>query len=76
MIEDIRRALKEAEELQNKYEIEEKDFLGVYQKAWTHGDSPVMGGYKAGQMAHPVAVIIFGNKLKEVRPEQVIFKED
>ena len=41
-------------------------FYGVFQKAWTHGDSLSVGGYKAGQIAYPVAVVNWGEGLTEV----------
>lgn len=58
------------------YEIEEKDFLGIFQKAWTHGASATIGGFPAGQKAHPVAVIRYEGRLHEVYPAQVEFKEE
>lgn len=41
-------------------------FYGVFQKAWTHGDSLLAGGFKAGQIAYPVAVVDWGEGLREV----------
>lgn len=32
--------------------------LGFYQKAWTHDASPLIGGFPAGQIAYPVAVVL------------------
>ena len=32
--------------------------VGFYQKAWTHGASIVIGGFPAGQVAFPVAVVL------------------
>lgn len=32
--------------------------IGFYQKAWTHGASPLIGGFSAGQIAYPVAVVL------------------
>ncbi len=46
-------------------------FYGVFQKAWTHGESFVVGGYPAGQMAFPVAVVDYGEGLKEVGVDTV-----
>ena len=46
-------------------------FYGVFQKAWTHGDSAVIGGFKAGQMAFPVAVVDYGEGLKEMKVDDV-----
>lgn len=31
---------------------------GFYQKAWTHGASIAIGGFPAGQVAYPVAVVL------------------
>lgn len=33
--------------------------IGFFQKAWTHGDSPLLGGFKAGQIAFPAALVMF-----------------
>lgn len=52
-------------------ELIEADFYGVFQRAWTHGDSLLVGGFKAGQIACPVAVIDTGEGLKEVDVEDV-----
>ena len=46
-------------------------FYGVFQEAWTHGESLVVGGFPAGQMAFPVAVVDYGDGLTEVNVEQV-----
>lgn len=32
--------------------------IGFYQKAWTHDASPLTGGFPAGQIAYPVAVVL------------------
>lgn len=32
--------------------------VGFYQKAWTHGASITVGGFPAGQIAYPVAVVL------------------
>lgn len=32
--------------------------IGFYQKAWTHDASPLIGGFTAGQIAYPVAVVL------------------
>lgn len=32
--------------------------VGFYQKAWTHGASIMVGGFPAGQEAHPVALVL------------------
>ena len=52
-------------------ELIEADFYGVFQEAWTHGDSLMVGGFKAGQIAYPVAVIDRGYGLEEVNIENV-----
>ena len=49
----------------NKETIE-ANFYGVFQKAWTHGESALVGGFSAGQTAYPVAVVDWGEGLKEV----------
>lgn len=63
----------------NKYgETVEADFYGVFQKAWTHGESALVGGFSAGQIAYPVAVIDMGCGLEEVNIKDVkeIWEED
>ena len=56
----------------NKYgETVEADFYGVFQRAWTHGESALIGGFSAGQTAYPVAVVDWGEGLKEVDVEVV-----
>lgn len=32
--------------------------VDFYQKAWTHGASLMIGGFPAGQVAYPVAVVL------------------
>ena len=32
--------------------------IGFYQKAYTHGASIMVGGFPAGQIAYPVAVVL------------------
>ena len=32
--------------------------IGFYQKAWTHDASPLIGGFPAGQVSYPVAVVL------------------
>lgn len=32
--------------------------IGFYQEAWTHGASVFVGGFPAGQVARPVAVVL------------------
>lgn len=57
--------------INKKGELIEADFYGVFQRAWTHGDSLLVGGFKAGQTAYPVAVIDMGYGLEEVNIENV-----
>lgn len=52
-------------------ELIEADFYGVFQKAWTHGESAFVGGFSAGQVAYPVAVVDWGEGLTEVNVENV-----
>lgn len=53
-------------------ETKEAAFYGVFQKAMTHGDSLLVGGYKAGQIAYPVAVVDWGEGLREVYVYDVV----
>lgn len=52
------------------------EFTGVFQHSHTHGDSPMIGGFKAGQISYPVAVIKSGNRLYEVKLNEIRFIED
>lgn len=45
---------------------------GVFQRATTHGDSLLVGGFKAGQIAYPVAVVDWGEGLTEVNVADVL----
>ena len=47
-------------------------FYRVFQKATTHGNSLLVGGFKAGQMAYPVAVVDWGEGLREVDVADVV----
>lgn len=49
----------------------EAEFMGVFQTAWTHGESPLVGGHKAGQIAFPVAVVKYDGKLYELELKRV-----
>lgn len=49
----------------------EADFYGVFQRAWTHGESALIGGFSAGEVAYPVAVVDWGEGLTEVNVENV-----
>lgn len=57
--------------INKKGELIEADFYGVFQRAWTHGESALIGGFSAGQTAYPVAVIDTGRGLEEVDVEDV-----
>lgn len=52
-------------------ELIEAIFYGIFQRAWTHGESAFVGGYGAGQVAYPVAVVDWGEGLTEVNIENV-----
>lgn len=43
------------------------EFLGVFQHSHTHGDSLMRGGFKAGTVAYPVAVILS----KDLKPIEI-----
>ena len=46
--------------------------VGFYQEAWTHGDSPLLGGFKAEQLAFPAAVVMFeSGEIRTVRADAV-----
>lgn len=48
-------------------------FIGVFQHSHTHGDSPMIGGFKAGQISYPVAVVRSGSRLYQVELDNVRF---
>lgn len=52
-------------------ELIEADFYGIFQRAWTHAESALIGGRSAGQVAYPVAVVDWGEGLMEVNMENV-----
>ena len=54
---------------------ERADFVGVFQYSYTHGDSPMVGGCKAGQVSYPVAVVRFGGKLYQLKLDEIDFCE-
>ena len=54
---------------------ERADFIGVFQYSYTHGDSPFVGGYKAGQVSYPIAVVRFGGKLYQLKLDEIDFCE-
>ena len=39
-------------------EKEKALLIGFFQEAWTHGASIAIGGFPAGQAAHPVALVL------------------
>lgn len=54
---------------------ERADFIGVFQYSYTHGDSPFVNGYKAGQVSYPVAVVRFGGKMYQLKLNEIDFCE-
>lgn len=54
---------------------ERADFIGVFQHSYTHGDSLMVGGCKAGQVSYPVAVVRFGGKLYQLKLDEIDFCE-
>lgn len=54
---------------------EKSVFIGVFQYSYTHGDSPMIGGYKAGQVSYPVAVVRSGGKLYQLKFDEIDFCE-
>ena len=46
-------------------------FYGVFQKAYTYAGGMSIGSAPAGQVSYPVAVVNYGDGLKEVSIEQV-----
>lgn len=55
---------------------ERANFVGVFQYSYTHGDSLMVGGYKAGQVSYPVAVVRFGGKLYQLKLNEIDFCEE
>ena len=51
----------------------EGTFMGLFQHSHTHGDSPMAGGFKAGSVAYPVAIVEINGKMQEVRISQIEF---
>ena len=54
---------------------ERADFVGIFQYSYIHEDSPFVGGYKAGQVSHPVAVVRFGGKFHQLKLDEIDFCE-
>lgn len=48
-------------------------FMGLFQHSYTHGDSPLVGGFKAGTVVYPIAVVEINGKMSEVRISQIEF---
>lgn len=48
-------------------------FMGLFQYSHTHGDSLMAGGFKAGTVAYPIAVVEINGKMQEVRISQIEF---
>lgn len=48
-------------------------FMGLFQHSHTHGDSLITGGFKAGTVAYPVAIVEIEGKVQEVRISQIEF---
>ncbi len=48
-------------------------FMGLFQHSYTHGDSPIVGGFKAGTVAYPIAIVEIEGKMQEVRISQIEF---
>lgn len=47
--------------------------MGLFQHSHTHGDSLITGGFKAGTVAYPVAIVEINGKMSEVRISQIEF---
>ncbi|MCT1179571.1 hypothetical protein [Lactococcus lactis] len=56
----------------NKKQVE-GTFMGLFQHSYTHGDSPIVGGFKAGTVAYPIAIVEINGKMQEVRISQIEF---
>ena len=51
----------------------EGTFMGLFQHSYTHGDSLIAGGFKAGTVAYPIAIVEINGKMSEVRISQIEF---
>ena len=49
----------------------EAEFFGIFQKAWSIGESSLRGGHNAGQIAFPVAVVKYDGRFYELVLERV-----
>ncbi len=47
--------------------------MGLFQHSYTHGDSLMAGGFKAGTVAYPIAIVEINGKMSEVRISQIEF---
>ncbi|KAF6606116.1 MULTISPECIES: hypothetical protein [unclassified Lactococcus] len=56
----------------NKKQIQ-GTFMGLFQHSHTHGDSLIAGGFKAGTVAYPIAIVEINGKMQEVRISQIEF---
>ena len=50
----------------------EADFYGLFQRAYTHQSSALVGKFPPGQVSYPVAVVDWGEGLLEVQMHEVI----
>lgn len=48
-------------------------FMGLFQYSYTHGASATIGGFQAGTIAYPIAVVEINGKMLEVRVSQIEF---
>ena len=47
--------------------------MGLFQYSYTHGASATIGGFKAGTVAYPIAIVEINGKMLEVRVSQIEF---
>ena len=47
--------------------------MELFQHSHTHGDSLIAGGFKAGTVAYPIAIVEINGKMSEVRISQIEF---
>ncbi|NYZ59968.1 hypothetical protein [Lactococcus lactis] len=47
--------------------------MELFQHSHTHGDSLIAGGFKAGTVAYPIAIVEINEKMSEVRISQIEF---
>ena len=62
----------------NNGEKKKYEFLGIFQFSKTHGDSALVGSFKAGTIAYPVAVIadIESGRVSEVNAFKIELLEN